>query len=360
MIRKTADPRASHIPYFSSAYRMKLKEIFKRCIETGMDFDIRTREELERLLEEKKKEWKEAKGREKELLDEERTWNPFHDSRILTGKGNEEVKTMFVGIDVDVEQILVADRLRERGKKIDALFLHHPQGRASFEMPNDMYLQVEMYRKYGVPVVQAEQEIEGTIEETRIKSHGDNIFEWQRTAELLKFPGFCCHTPGDNMVYQFLEKGVCQGSYENIGELRSALLDIPEFFHYAKNGLPPLLINCSEKNRTGRLAPTGITGGTDGPADFIEEQAAAGVGTILVMHSTKEWTDAAKKHHINIIQLNHYAADDLGVNLLWDMALGDADVEFFPGCGFYRVERSAKELKFLKDAAKEINSTKSK
>jgi hypothetical protein len=339
---------------------MKLKDIFRKLIDTGMSYDIRTKKELERILKEKKKEWDSTKGREKELLDEERTWNPFHDSRILTGTGNEDVKTMFVGIDVDVEQILVADRLREKGKKIDALFLHHPQGRASVEMADDMYLQVEMYRKYGVPVVQAEQEIEGTIEDTRQTSHGDNIFEWQRTAELLKFPGFCCHTPGDNMAYQFLEKGICQQSFENIGELKNALLDIPEFMQYAKNGLPPLLINCDEKSRTGRLAPTGITGGTDGPEVFIAEQATAGVGTILAMHATKEWKDAAKKHHVNIIQLNHYAADDLGVNLLWDIALGGEDLEFFPGCGFYRVERTAKELKFLKDAVKEINSQKTK
>jgi hypothetical protein len=327
---------------------MKLQKLFETCIDIGMEYDVRGRTALKKEMAEKKKEYEHLSPMQKKLFDRERLWNPYHDSRILTGDENQDVRTCMVGIDLDVQQILVADRLRERGEKIDALFLHHPQGRASVEMAEDMRLQTELYRKYDVPVVHIEQQLEKTIEETRRDSHGDNVFEWQRTAELLDFAGFCVHTPADNLVYQFLEKGVCRDEYENIGELISALLEIPEFHYYAEHGLPPLLVNCSEKSRTGVLAPTGMTGGTDGPPSFMDEQSNAGIGTVLTMHTSTANKEKAEQCHINIIQLNHYAADALGVNLMLDLLQReDKKLKFLPGCGFNRVERTDKELKIL-------------
>jgi hypothetical protein len=259
------------------------------------------------------------------------------------------VKVLYAGIDIEVPQILLATHLREQGEKLDCLFLHHPQGRASVEMARDMRLQVEMYRKHGVPVVHIEQQIEEKIEETYRSSHGDNIFEWERSAKLAGFSALCCHTPMDNLAYQLFEKVICEKEYDCIGDLRNAIMDIPEFNHYAKNGLAPLLINCSEKSRTGHIAPTGITGGTDGPEVFIEEQSNAGIGTIIAMHVSDEFKDMAKRHHVNIIQVNHYAGDDLGMNLMLDLLQEkDDSLRVFEGCGFHRVRRTAKQRAFLR------------
>jgi hypothetical protein len=327
---------------------MKLRKLFDTCIDIGMQYDVRGPTALKKHMEEMKKEFESMPKEKQKFFDRERLRNPYHDSRILTGDGDEQVTMCMVGIDLDVQQILVADRLRERGEEIDALFLHHPQGRASVEMAEDMRLQTELYRKYDVPVVHIEQQLEEKIEETKRDSHGDNIFEWQKTAELLEFAGLCVHTPADNLVYQFLEKGICRDEYENIGELMNALLEIPEFEYYAKHGLPPLLINCTEKSRTGILAPTGMTGGTDGPPSFMEEESRAGIGTVLTMHTSTANKEMAEKCHINIIQLNHYAADALGVNLLLDLLQRkDKKLKFLAGCGFNRIERTDKELKIL-------------
>lgn len=310
---------------------MQLQTLFERCIDIGMDHDVRGRKRLEELL------------------------------QILNGEGNEDVKVLFVGVDIEVQQILLADRLRERGQKIDCLFLHHPQGRASLEMAQDMRLQVELFRKYGVPEVQIEQQLESAIESTARSSHGDNIFEWIRTAKLLKFPALCVHTPADNMVYQFIETFIAQRAYENIGELERALLEIPEFRFYAEHGIRPLLINCGRESRTGVVAPTGITGGTDGPEIFVKEQADAGVGTILAMHASDSYKKMAEEHHVNIIQVSHYAADDLGVNLMLDL-LQEADpgIEVFEGCGFKRVRRDEAVHAKLRANAKESEERREK
>lgn len=319
---------------------MKLQHLFRACVDIGMDHDVRGRPALEADLKRQNDRYEGLEGIEKELFDLERLTNPFHDSRILNGEGNEEIGTIFAGIDVGVQQILVADRLRERGEKLDCLFAHHPQGRASLEMSEDMRLQIELYRKYGVPEVQIEQQLEQRIESNARSSHGSNLFEWSRTAKLLKFPALCVHTPVDNLVYQFIEAFLASKEYGSIGELERAILEVPEFRFYAENGIRPLLVNCSRESRTGVVAPTGITGGTDGPEIFVKEQADAGIGTILAMHASDAYKDMAEKHHVNIVQLSHYAADDLGLNIMLDLLeKEDPSLKTFEGCGFKRVRR---------------------
>lgn len=338
--------------YSSSA--MKLRALFERCIEIGMDYDVRGRKQLEDLLKEQKKARDSAEGIERELFDETRTWNPFHDSRILHGTGDEDIGMLFVGVDIEVQQILVADRLRERGEPIDCLLLHHPQGRASVEMAHDMRLQVELFRKYGVPEVHIEQQLESAIESTMRTSHGSNVLEWEKTASMIGFPALCVHTPADNLVYQFMESVISEREYKSVGELEDALLEIAEFKEYARRGIRPLLINCSRSSRVGMLAPTGITGGTDGPDIFVQEQARAGVGTILAMHASDQYKQMAQQHHVNIIQLSHYAADTLGLNLLLDLLQKeDKKLRVFNGCGFLRIERDAKVHAALRKNAKE-------
>ena len=333
---------------------MHLGRLFRRSVDIGIEHDVRGRKEIERLLEEEKTKAEGKNGLEKEMINEERFWNPFHDTQILTGREDDDVEILFTGIDVDVPQILVANELRKSGEKIDALLLHHPQGRASVELAKDMRLQVEMHRQYGVPVVHAEQEIESSIEKTYRGSHSDNIFEWQRTAELLKFPGLCVHTPADNLVYQFFARAIATREFDSVGEVVSAILEQPEFRHFAENGLPPLLVNCSDRSRTGRIAPTGISGGTGGPDSFIREQAAAGIGTIISMHTSDSYAALAKEHHVNIIQVNHYAADGMGMNLLLDLLTEeDPKIRAFEGCGFKRFPRKKKDRAFLENAEEE-------
>jgi len=332
---------------------MRLKDLHKSCVDIGMQYDIRDPGRIERKLKEKNDEYKSLSEEERLFFDRERLWNPYHDTRILSGKETDKVKHLFVGIDVEVQQIIIASMLREKGEKIDCLFLHHPQGRAAVEIAEDMYLQIDLYGKYGVPEVQVEHQIEEKVQTTKRSSHSENIFEWQKSAELLGFSAMCCHTPADNLVYQYLEKGLARREYDTMAEVKNAFLEIDEFRRYAKEGLGPLLINCDENSRVGRIALTGINGGTDGPAVFIREQAEAGVGTIVMMHASEKMQQKASEHDVNIIQLNHYAGDDLGMNLMLDLLRReDPTLTVFPGCGFFRVERSKKELAVLDNPSK--------
>ena len=140
-----------------------------------------------------------------------------------------------------------------------------------------------------------------------------------------------------------MEKEICRKSFDTVGEIMDALLDIPEYAIYAKKGNPPILVNGRKESRPGKIFATEFTGGTNGPEELVKLQAEAGVGTILSMHATEKTLDAARDLHVNIIQCSHMASDALGVNLLIDeWQKKGAKLEILPISGFVRVERKKK------------------
>ena len=105
---------------------MKLKDLFRLTIETGITADPRSKEQISRQLKKEKDRQAKLKGKDKLLADPERTWNPYGDSRILWGTGNEEVKHLMVGIDIEVPEILLC-----QCRQLWVQNLHVPQGQIS-------------------------------------------------------------------------------------------------------------------------------------------------------------------------------------------------------------------------------------
>lgn len=319
---------------------MKLKTLFKRSIEIGIDHDPRSKQYINKLLQRQKDAYKKLEGTEKEMFDEERTWNPYADCRILTGTGEEEVKRLMVGIDIETQDVLLADRLREKGEKIDAILIHHPEGRALADLDLVMTLQSDVYAGAGVPLNQSDHLLRPRQDRIRRSIHADNLFRTERTAELLGLPIFNMHTVTDNLVWAFIEKNICQKKFEELGEIMDALMKMEEYRWYAKKGNPPMLLNGSRTQRPGKVVATEFTGGTNGPDDLIEKQAAAGVGTILAMHFTEKEYEKGKEHNINLIQCSHMASDAMGINLLLDiLSKEEKKLETLDVSGFIRVKR---------------------
>ncbi len=321
---------------------MKLSALHKRAVEIGMEADPRGNAYIEKLLKKQADKGKKLEGVEKELFDEERTWNPYSDTRIIHGTGDEDVVRLMVGIDIETPEILLADRLRERGERIDCLFIHHPEGRALGDLDKVMTLQVDLLAMHGVPVNHSEAQIRPRMDRINRAIHADNLFRTERAAELMNIPAYCCHTVTDNLVWRFIEKEICEKQHEDLQSVVNALLGVEEYKYYAKKGNAPLIVNGSSSNRCGKMVATEFTGGTNGPEEFIESQSRAGVGTILSMHVTEKTLEEARKHHINMIQCSHMASDALGVNLLLDqLSKEEKKLETVDVSGFVRVKRKA-------------------
>ena len=324
---------------------MKLSTLFRRAVDIGIDYDPRSRKQVEKLLKKALNRSKELKGKALEFFDQERTWNPFSDSRILYGDGNREMRTLMVGIDIETPEILLADRLREKGMAIDGLFIHHPEGRALGDLEKVMPMQIDVLERIGVPVNHSEALLRPRMEKIWRSIHADNLFRVERTAELLDIPAFCCHTITDNLAWAFMEKYICKREYDTAEEVLNAINEIPEYKAYARKGNPTIMACGSKSSRPGKVSATEFTGGTNGPEEFFECTSRAGVGTVLSMHASEKAVEEARKHHLNIIQCSHMASDSLGINLLLDLLKKeDPKLKFLETSGFVRVERKKKMM----------------
>ncbi len=319
---------------------MKLQRFFEQAVELGMQYDPRGKTQIDKILKKYKKQQEKSKDKPKDHFDDERTWNPYPDCRIINGKGSEEFTHIFVGIDIETPEMLLIDRLREKGTRIDGALIHHPEGRALADLEKVMPLQIDLLAGVGIPVNHSEGLLRPRMDKIWRSIHADNLFRTERAAELLDIPSLCCHTITDNMVWAFMEKYICKKEYDDLGEILEAILDIPEYAQYAKKGNPPIIPSGSRSGRPGKIVATEFTGGTNGPEEFFEAKARAGVGTVLSMHVTEKSLEEAKKHHVNVIQCSHMASDSLGINLMLDAIKKiEPKLTVIEASGFVRVER---------------------
>src|SRR5574340_650404 len=100
---------------------MKIREIYEKAIRRGMQVDPRGFKTVEEDLKRAKKDFEELKEKDKLRFDRERLSNPYSDTRVLYGDPEREVKNVLVGIDMEVAEVLLADRLRERSRPVDLI-----------------------------------------------------------------------------------------------------------------------------------------------------------------------------------------------------------------------------------------------
>lgn len=305
-----------------------------------MDADVRDKKYFEKQFKKQKERFNKLSKDEKEMFDEERLWNPYADCRIINGTGEEDIQTIMVGIDIETPEIILADRLREKGTKIDGVFIHHPEGRALADLEKVMPLQIDILANVGVPVNHSEGALRPRMDRIWRAIHADNLFRTERAAELLNIPAFCVHTITDNLVWRLIEKEICKKQFDDLGEIINALTEMPEYKYYAKKGNPPIIVNGSRSSRPGKVTATEFTGGTNGPEEQLISQSHAGIGTILSMHVTEKTLEEAKKHNVNMIQCSHMASDAMGINLLLDeLSKEEKKLNTVDVSGFIRVKR---------------------
>lgn len=320
---------------------MKLQEIYQMLVSLGIDADPRGRGEVEKVLEQRKKEFNEMKEEERLEYDQESLTNPYSDTRVLWGDSQKEVKRVLVGIDIEVGEVLLADRLAEKGQPVDLIIAHHPEGSALASLHNVMHMQEDILAKLGVPVNVAEGLLASRIGEVKRGLAPLNHNRAVDAARLLGIPLMCVHTPADNQVNTFLEKAIAEKGPTRVGDILKLLKEIQEYKEATGMGSGPTLFTGKKEARCGKVM-VDMTGGTSGSEDAYAKLAQAGVGTIIGMHMGEKHRKEAEKNHINVVIAGHMASDSLGMNLLMD-ALEQRGVEIVPCAGFVRVSRMTKQ-----------------
>jgi putative NIF3 family GTP cyclohydrolase 1 type 2 len=316
---------------------MKLEKLYRQVVEVGIENDPRGKDEIKRLLERRAKKFEKLPEEEKAEFDVEGLKNPYADTRILAGTGGEEVRRILVGIDIDAAEVLLADRLRERGEKIDLVLSHHPIGKALAGLHEVMGMQVDILAACGVSVSAAEALMDERTKVVERRLSPGNHTRAADAATLLGIPLMCAHTPADNMVNSYLQRVFDKEKPYQLSDVLEILLRQPEYKLAARNKVGPKIFVGTRERRAGKVF-VDMTGGTSGAKKIFRNIAGSGINTIVGMHIPDDYRDEAKEHHINVVIAGHISSDSLGLNLLFDELSKRAGrgLEFLGCSGFVR------------------------
>ena len=317
---------------------MKLIDVYRLAIEKGIANDPRGKDGVKEALEREKEKYDKLSEDRKEYFDKERLWNPYADSRLSFGDEDIEVKKLMWGIDIGTGEVLLADRLREKGQEISGIVGHHPLGSARTPFPEVMWVQAAMYSETGVPINVAEDLMKPRVAEVTRNVLPANYNQAVDAAKLLNIPIMNIHSPADNCVQKFMDEGFEKENPKYLKDIIDWLMSIPEFQISSKYNSPPKIVVGSPENHAGKVVAK-MTGGTSGPKEIYEKFSQAGVGTVVAMHFPESHIEEAKKHHINMIVSGHMASDSVGVNMIAD-EWENKGIEVIPCSGLIRVSRN--------------------
>jgi hypothetical protein len=316
---------------------VKLREIYETAVRMGIEADPRGKEGVADFLARQKKRAESLPDHLKPLADPQELTNPFNDTRIYVGDSDAEIATLLGGIDMNTGEVLLADRLREKGTPIDAIYTHHPEGWGLTRLDSVMEVQADIWATMGVPIQAGEKFIGERMDEVKRRLMPLNYDQAIDAARLLGVAFFLAHTPTDNLVVDYLTKYFAKREPKLIEDVQKALLEIPEYRIAAQKGAGPYIGKSSPGARAGKIW-VDMTGGTEGPKKVVEKLADAGVGTIVGMHMGQELRDEADKHNIHVIIAGHMSSDSLGINLFLD-ELERGGVQTIATSGLIRVHR---------------------
>lgn len=299
---------------------MKLADIYNIAIDEGMKADPRGKKEVKKIK------------------------DPYSDTKILNGSGKEDIKSILVGVDIETPEIVLADRLRQKGKKIDLLLAHHPEGNSWSEFYYVMNVQLFQMEKIGIPKAAAKKLLQERMKEVERNLHAANHARAVDAAKLLGIPFINVHTPSDNMVAKFIEDFLRDKKPVYIKELIDSLKTIPEYKEASMINAGPKLILGKETNKVGKFFIE-MTGGTEGPKNLFKKLRKAKVNTIISMHISEEHFKKVKKEKLNVIIAGHISSDNIGMNIFLDKLIAKEDLEIIPCSGFRRISRLRREDK---------------
>jgi len=263
----------------------------------------------------------------------------FADSAILFGSPNLEIKKIMVGIDIEVAELLLADRIRQK-EGLDLVMAHHPEGRAYAGLHEVMRLQIDLLSNAGVARKSAVRLVEERMFEVQRRVLPQNHTRPVDAARLLNMPFMNAHTPADNHVYSYLDTIFKREKPRLVEDVVKILKRIPEYQLAQKFNTGPRIILGNPKRGVGKILLE-MTGGTEGSKDVFDKLYKAGVRTLVSMHLSEEHFKKVKDANLNVVIAGHISSDNLGLNLLLDNIEKSAKQSFsVVACsGFTRVKR---------------------
>jgi hypothetical protein len=262
----------------------------------------------------------------------------YSDTAILYGSPDTQVKKLMAGIDIEVGELLLADRIRQ-AQGLDLVLSHHPEGRAYALLHEVMQLQVDLLQQAGLDKNVAQKFLDERKNEVERKILPQNHTRPIDAARLLNLPFMCMHTPADNHVYRFLESLMKARRPGKVQDIVDILAEVPEYREARKNMVGPRILLGSSKREAGKIFFE-MTGGTEGSKDIFGKLYRAGVRTLVSMHLSEEHLKKVRDANLNVVIAGHISSDCLGLNLLLDRIEKEEKLEIIGCSGFKRISRN--------------------
>jgi len=264
----------------------------------------------------------------------------FEDTAVLYGSLDTEVNKIMVGIDIEVGELLLADKVR-REEGLDLVLAHHPEGKALAGLPRVMRLQVDVLAKLGVSRKIAQELLDVRMREVERRVSPTNHMRSVDAARILGLPFMCAHTPADNHVAFFLRELLNKEKPKKVQDIVDILQEIPEYAQARRDLLGPQVILGSPGRPVGKICFE-MTGGTEGPKEVYDPLYKKGTRTLVSMHLSEEHFKKVKDVNLNVVIAGHISSDTLGLNLLFDRIEKKAGrrFEIIDCSGFRRIRRN--------------------
>ncbi len=261
----------------------------------------------------------------------------YPDTAILYGDPDTRIKNILVGIDIEVGELLLADRIRKE-RSLDLVIAHHPEGAAYAALYEVMQLQVDVLKKAGIVREVAQELLDERKREVERRILPQNHMRPVDAARLLDLPFMCIHTPADNHVFCFIKKIMDSEKPKKVQDIVDILMGIPEYQAAEKNLVGPRIILGSPKREVGKILVE-MTGGTEGSRDVFDKLYKVGVRTLICMHLSEEHLKKVKDANLNVVIAGHISSDVLGLNLLLDRIEKEEPLQITGCSGFSRIKR---------------------
>lgn len=312
---------------------MNVQGIFDLAIEMGRKADPRPEEEIKKQLARIKRAHDALPENQKEFFPKDKLTNPYLDSAIhYISDPKKEIKKVLVTVDPDGSEILLAKDLG-----VDLVLGHHPVGKSLALLDESMEMQLYVYKSYGMPINIIEGMMKKRMLQVARSVHIANQYLPVDAASLLNISFMNIHSPGDNLLDEYLRNMLEETQPEFVEDVVQELFKVPEYQEAARRGSPTRVFAGNPKNYCGKVM-VDMTGGTSGSEEVYPHLATAGVGTVLTMHRPESHYKLAENAFVSIILAPHIASDSFGMNLYLD-ELEKQGIEIIPSGGFIRVSR---------------------
>ena len=264
----------------------------------------------------------------------------YPDTAILYGDPDTQIQKVLVGIDIEVGELLLADRIRKE-RSLDLVIAHHPEGAAYAALYEVMQLQVDILKKAGIAGEVAQELLDERKREVERRILSQNHMRPVDAARLLDLPFMCIHTPADNHVFWFIKKIMESEKPKKVQDIVDILMGIPEYRAAEENLVGPRIILGNPQREVGKILVE-MTGGTEGSRDVFDKLYKVGVRTLICMHLSEEHFKKVKDANLNVVIAGHISSDTLGLNLLLDRIEKEAGekLQVINCSGFRRISRN--------------------